>query len=101
MTTILRTIPRRGRSAAPPPTAQLRDLRARAELRAIRAAPERILAWLVLRAEGEPPGVTLDRSWTAVAAEIGLTREALYRALSRLEAQGRISRAAGRVTLGR
>ncbi|NKE45344.1 hypothetical protein HB662_11200 [Roseomonas frigidaquae] len=77
MTTILRTIPRRGRSAAPPPTAQLRDLRARAELRAIRAAPERILAWLVLRAEGAPPGVTLDRSWTAVAAEIGLTRETL------------------------
>jgi CRP-like cAMP-binding protein len=75
--------------------AQVRDLRARLELRNIRAAPERILAWLKLQASGTPPAVRLDRPWTEIAAEIGLTHEAIYRALAALEREGRIERAAG------
>jgi CRP-like cAMP-binding protein len=71
---------------------QVVDLRARIELRNIRSAQERLLTWLRLRADGSPPRVTLDGTWTDVAAEIGLTREALYRALARLEAEGRIVR---------
>jgi len=74
---------------------QVRDLRARLELRNIRAAPERILAWLKLQASGTPPAVRLDRPWTEIAAEIGLTHEAIYRALAALERDGRIERAAG------
>jgi CRP-like cAMP-binding protein len=79
--------------------AQVRDLRARAELRSIRAAPERILAWLRMRATGTPPAVVLDRTWTEVAAELGMTREATYRALAKLEREGRIARDENIVTL--
>lgn len=79
--------------------AHVRDLRARLELRTIRSAPERILAWLRLQASGDPPTLRLDRPWTEVATEIGLTHEAIYRALAVLERAGRIVREDGSVTL--
>lgn len=72
--------------------AQVRDLRARLELRNIRSASERVLAWLRLHARGDPPHVASDRSWTLIADELGLTREALYRTLAKLERDQRISR---------
>jgi CRP-like cAMP-binding protein len=71
---------------------QVRDLRARLELRNIRAATERILCWLRMRATGAPPTVRIDRPWTEIAAEIGLTHEAIYRALAALQRDGRIVR---------
>jgi CRP/FNR family transcriptional regulator, dissimilatory nitrate respiration regulator len=77
----------------------LRDLRAQLELRSIRSAPERILFWLRLHANGAPPTVRVDRPWTEIAAEIGLTREVVYRALAALERDGRIRREQGRVVL--
>ena len=79
--------------------AQVRDLRARAELRGIRSAPERIVAWLRMRASGNPPIAVIDRTWTEIAAELDLTREAVYRALAALERDGRIVRHDGAVTL--
>jgi CRP-like cAMP-binding protein len=69
---------------------QVRDLRARLEIRNIRSADQRLLAWLRLRARGNPPSLELDRTWTQVAEEIGLTREATYRALSAMRRTGRI-----------
>lgn len=69
---------------------QVRDLRARLEIRNIRGADQRLLAWLRIKASGKPPIVELDRTWTQVAEEIGLTREAVYRALSRLRRTGHI-----------
>ncbi len=81
--------------------AHVRDLRARLELRDIRSAPERILAWLRLQASGDPPTVRLDRPWTEIAVEIGLTHEAIYRTLAMLERKGRIQRQRGSVTLSR
>ena len=69
---------------------QVRDLRARLEIRNIRAADQRLLAWLRLKARGNPPSVELDRTWTQVAEEIGLTREATYRALSAMRRAGHI-----------
>ncbi len=80
---------------------QVRDLRARAELRSIRAAPERIIAWLRMRATGNPPVAAIDRTWTEIAAELGLTREAVYRALAVLERDRRILRGGTSITLGR
>lgn len=71
---------------------QVRDLRARLELRTIRSARERVLAWLRLHAQGNPPHVIIDRSWTVIADELGLTREALYRTLATLERGQRINR---------
>lgn len=79
--------------------AQVRDLRARAELRSIRSASERLLAWLRMQASGNPPAVPMTRTWTEVAAELGLTREATYRALARLESGDRIRRSGQTVQL--
>ena len=76
---------------------QVRDLRTRLEIRNIRRADERLLAWLRLRASGNPPVVELARTWTQIADEIGLTREAVYRALSAIRGTGRISIEEGRV----
>ncbi len=78
---------------------RVRDLRAQLEVRNLRSAPERILAWLRLRATGDPPSTRLDRPWTQVAAEIGLTHESIYRALATLEREGRISRRPGSIRL--
>jgi DNA-binding IclR family transcriptional regulator len=71
-----------------------------AELRSIPAAPERVIAWLRMRATGNPSSAALGQTWTEVAAELGLTREATYRALARLERDGRIVREESRVSLG-
>lgn len=79
--------------------AQVRDVRARLELRNIRSARERVLAWLRLQAGRVPGEVELDRPWTAVAAEMGLTHESVYRALASLESQGTIRRKRNRVYL--
>ena len=78
---------------------QVRDLRARLELRNIRSAALRVLAWLRLHASGNPPAMPLHRPWTMVAEELGLTREVLYRALAMLERQGQIQRKPGFVKL--
>ena len=79
--------------------AQVRDLRARLELRNIRSANARVLAWLRLHASGNPPSVPMHRSWTQVADELGLTREVVYRALAMLERQKLIDRGADFVSL--
>jgi CRP-like cAMP-binding protein len=79
--------------------AQVRDLRAKLELRNVRSATTRVLTWLRLHASGNPPSVQIYRSWTQVAHELGLTREAVYRALAKLEQKGWISRDAGVVCL--
>ena len=79
---------------------QVRELRARLEIRNIRAADQRLLAWLRLKASGNPPCVELDRTWTQIADEIGLTREAAYRALSKMRQAGRIKIEGRQVSLG-
>lgn len=71
---------------------QVRDLRTRLELRNIRSATGRVLAWLQLNARGSPPRVALRRSWTLIADELGLSREVVYRALATLERDKRIVR---------
>lgn len=81
--------------------AQVRDLRARLELRNIRSARERVLSWLRLQAGRVPGELQLDRPWTAIAAELGLTHEAVYRALAALEREGAIERRKGHVRLGK
>ena len=81
--------------------AQVRDLRAQLELRNIRSANERVLGWLRLRATGNPPTATITQTWTDVAAEIGLTREAVYRALAALKHRREISAKDGVVILMR
>ena len=72
--------------------AQVRDTRAMLSLRDIRSANERLLAWLRMNAKGDQMTVFIDRLWTGVSEELGLTREAVYRALAHLQQQGSIER---------
>lgn len=69
--------------------------RARAERLALPHAADRLLD--VLHAlPPEPDGVRrVGRSWKVLAAEIGLTHEATYRALARLERAGLLRREGG------
>lgn len=71
---------------------QVQRLRAGLEIRNIRSASERVYAALAL-AVAETGGVFRPAAtWKAFAAEIGLTHEALYRALRILEEEGRLRR---------
>jgi CRP-like cAMP-binding protein len=71
---------------------QLQALRARLELRNIRAARERLLRYLVLAAGADGRTVTLDGRLQDIAGDLGLSREALYRTLAKLEEGGLITR---------
>ena len=76
---------------------EVRELRARLELRNVRPASERLLQYLRLRQDqGLPP---YDRPLAAMAAELGITPEALYRIASRLEREGKLQRQGGRLVL--
>lgn len=78
---------------------QVMTLRARLTLRDIRSARERVIAFLVAEAGDDGRTVAFDGSQRDIAIAIGLTPEAFYRTLAQLEAQGTITRAAGRIFL--
>jgi CRP/FNR family transcriptional regulator, dissimilatory nitrate respiration regulator len=69
---------------------QLQELRALMELRNIRSARERVLQYLRLRVRGR--SIAVEGQLQDIAAEIGITREALYRTLAALEAEGCLTR---------
>jgi len=76
----------------------LQRLRTRYELKHLRSAPERVLQFL--RLGSSPEGVfPLRGALKDVAAELGLTPEALYRALATLERRRLIRRDAGAIRL--
>jgi CRP-like cAMP-binding protein len=78
---------------------QIHDLRARLEARNVRSARERVLRHLALAAGPDGRTVSLDGTLMDLAAEIGLTHEALYRALAALEKERRIERTRSSITL--
>ena len=78
---------------------QVQALRAQLEIRNIRSAKERVWQTLLLTAGGQANTITFDRPLKDLAAEIGLTHEAFYRALADLEKAGRIRRARRRVAI--
>jgi len=71
---------------------QLQELRARMELRNIRSARDRVLQYLRLRAGTHGRRIAIEGQLQDIAAEIGITREALYRTLAALEAEGLLTR---------
>jgi CRP-like cAMP-binding protein len=71
---------------------QLQELRARMELRNVRSARDRVLQYLRLRAGIDGRSIAMEGHLQDIAAEIGMTREALYRALAALETEGHLSR---------
>lgn len=79
---------------------QLRQARLQTELSHIRSAPERVLA--ALRLQSDEAGHTqLTSSWKDFAAQIGLSHEAVYRALARLQAEGKLQRTGRAITLAK
>ena len=76
----------------------LHALRLRYELKQIRSAPDRVLQLLRLQCDGN--GVYRSTgTLKELAAELGLTHEALYRALATLERQKHIGRNDGLITV--
>lgn len=71
---------------------QVMNLRTRIEQRNIRSARERVRHFLALNAGADGRTVALRGTLKDLAAEIGLTHEALYRTLAALERAGEIRR---------
>jgi CRP-like cAMP-binding protein len=78
---------------------QVHALRARLEERNIRSARERVLHHLALAAGPDGRTMLVDGTLMDLAAEIGLTHEALYRTLADLERDGLIARSREGLTL--
>ena len=76
----------------------LKRLRLRYEIKHLRSAPERVLQFLRLNCDAE--GVfPVEGTLKDVAAELGLTPEAFYRALASLEKNRSIVRSTGAISL--
>jgi CRP-like cAMP-binding protein len=80
---------------------QVMNLRTRIEQRNIRSARERIRHFLSVNAGADGRTVDLPGTLKDLAAELGLTHEALYRTLAALERAGEIKRARGKITFAR
>lgn len=78
---------------------QIMNLRTRVEQRNIRSARERVRHWLRVNAGDDGRTVAIAGTLKDVAAELGLTHEALYRTLAALDRNGEIRRGRGRITL--
>ncbi|HSP49031.1 MAG TPA: Crp/Fnr family transcriptional regulator [Pseudolabrys sp.] len=80
---------------------QVMHLRTRIEQRNIHSARERVRHFLSVNVGVDGRTVDLQGTLKDLAAELGLTHEALYRTLAALERSGEIKRAKGKITLAR
>ena len=71
---------------------QLQESRARMELRSVRSARDHVLQYLRLRAATHGRSIAIEGQLQDIAAEIGMTREVLYRTLAALETEGHLTR---------
>jgi len=78
---------------------QLHDTRARLERVSLKTAEERVLHYLHTEGRGAKCEVTVTTNMKDLARELGITHEALYRTLARLQAQRVIRRADKRLEL--
>ena len=78
---------------------QLMGLRTRLAQRDIRSARERLRHFLALNTGADGRTVALRGTVKDLAAELGLTHEALYRTLAALERAGEIRRSKAKITL--
>ncbi len=77
------------------------SLRTRIEQRNIRSARERVWHFLALNVGSDRRTVQLRGALKDLAAELGLTHEALYRTLAALDRSGEIRRKGGKITLSK
>jgi len=80
---------------------QVMDLRTRMELRNINSARDRIRHFLALNAGADGLTVELKGNLKELAAELGLTHEALYRTLADMAGDGEIKRLKGKIVRAR
>ena len=78
---------------------ELMDLRTRLEQRNLHSASARLEHHLALNTEADGRTVILRGTIKDLAAELGLSHEALYRTLNKMESTGKIARAKGTITL--
>ncbi len=76
---------------------ELRQVRAQSERLSLKTARERIVHFI--ETEGEGGELALDRSKKDWAAELGITHEALYRALTRMAQTGELVISGARLRL--
>lgn len=76
---------------------ELRRVRAQSERMSLKSAQERIFHYI--ETEGNGGSITLSRTKKDWASELGLTHEALYRALARMERSGQIAIDGGSIVL--
>ena len=69
------------------------------ELRGIRSARKRVLHYLRLLIQADEKTIVLDRPLKDIAADLGLTPEALSRALTQLQNGGEITRQQRKITV--
>ncbi len=80
---------------------QLMDLRTRLERRNIRSARERVRHYLALNVGADGRTVVLPGTLKDLAADLGLTHEAVYRTFARMAADGEIKRINSQIRLMR
>lgn len=78
---------------------ELRRLRQQCERLALSTVQARLLH--LLRTEGDAQGLRIDGGLKSLAGELGVTHEALYRCVARLEREGRLRRLASPARLQR
>ena len=78
---------------------ELMALRTRLERRNIRSASARVQNYLALNTGADGRTVTLHGTVKDLAAELGLSHEAVYRTLNKLESAGKIARPKGKIIL--
>ena len=78
---------------------QVMALRTRLEQRNIHSARDRVRHYLTVNAEANGRTVTLRGPLKDIAAELGLTHEALYRTLADMAANGEIERTKGMIRI--
>jgi CRP-like cAMP-binding protein len=78
---------------------QILNLRVRLERRSIHSARDRVRHYLAAHVGGKERTVALPSTLKDLAAELGLTHEALYRTLSEMSAKGEIARQNGKIRL--
>jgi CRP/FNR family transcriptional regulator, dissimilatory nitrate respiration regulator len=97
----LRRDPKAAQAFAAMLARQIMTLRTRLERRNIRSARDRIRHFLALNVSADGRTVELPGTLKEVAGDLGLTHEALYRALARMEAEGEIKRSGGMIRIER
>ena len=80
---------------------QVMALRTQLERRNIHSARDRVRHYLTVNVAADGRTVTLPGTVKQLAADLGLTHEALYRVLARMEAEGEIKRSGGTIIVRR